>query len=133
MQTYETDSVPRVSAISVVVGALLSQRCHFTKHMLLPLWHQAVLNWITDVYCCWVGVAVVAVVLGTVVSDPLSRTRYCSRKLFVLHQLPPLHICADFYSVSVPPPVLPQWHVKDSDHSAKSAGGRLHLNTHVFA
>ena len=27
-------------------------------------------------------------------------------------------------------PVLPQWHVKDPGHSAKSAGGRLHLNTH---
>ena len=36
---------------------------------------------------------------------------------------------ADSYSVSVPPPVLPQWHVKDPGHSAKSAGGRLHLNT----
>ena len=24
-----------------------------------------------------------------------------------------------------------QWHVKDRDHSAKSAGGRLHLNTHT--
>ena len=24
-------------------------------------------------------------------------------------------------------PVLPQWHVKDRGHSAKSAGGRLHL------
>ena len=28
-------------------------------------------------------------------------------------------------------PVLPQWHVKDPGHSAKSAGGRLHLNTHT--
>ena len=28
-------------------------------------------------------------------------------------------------------PVLPQWHVKDPVHSAKSAGGRLHLNTHT--
>ena len=26
-------------------------------------------------------------------------------------------------------PVLPQWHVKDPGHSAKSAGDRLHLNT----
>ena len=26
-------------------------------------------------------------------------------------------------------PVLLQWHVKDPDHSAKSASGRLHLNT----
>ena len=29
-------------------------------------------------------------------------------------------LCADSYSV------LPQWHVKDSSDSAKSAGGRLH-------
>ena len=29
-----------------------------------------------------------------------------------------------------PIPVLPQWHVKDPGHSAKGAGGRLHLNTH---
>ena len=28
-------------------------------------------------------------------------------------------------------PVLPQWHVKDPGHSAKSAGGRLHLNMHT--
>ena len=28
-------------------------------------------------------------------------------------------------------PVLPQWHVKDPGHSAKSAGGRLHLKTHT--
>ena len=28
-------------------------------------------------------------------------------------------------------PVLPQWHVKDPSHSAKSSGGRLHLNTHT--
>ena len=28
-------------------------------------------------------------------------------------------------------PVLPQWHVKDPGHSAKSADGRLHLNTHT--
>ena len=26
-------------------------------------------------------------------------------------------------------PVLPQWHVKAPGHSAKSADGRLHLNT----
>ena len=30
-----------------------------------------------------------------------------------------------------PTPVLPPWHVKDPSHSAKSAGGRLHLNTHI--
>ena len=29
------------------------------------------------------------------------------------------------------PPVLPQWHVKDLDHFAKIAGGRLHLNMHT--
>ena len=28
-------------------------------------------------------------------------------------------------------PGLAQWHVKDPGHSAKSAGGRLHLNTHI--
>ena len=28
-------------------------------------------------------------------------------------------------------PVLSQWHVKDAGHSAKSAGGRIHLNTHT--
>ena len=34
------------------------------------------------------------------------------------------------YSMSVPS-LLPKWHVKDPDYSAKSAGGRLHLNTHT--
>ena len=29
-------------------------------------------------------------------------------------------------------PVLPQWHVKDPGHSARSAGGRLHLNKHTL-
>ena len=28
-------------------------------------------------------------------------------------------------------PVLPQWHVQDPGHSAKSAGGSLHLNKHT--
>ena len=28
-------------------------------------------------------------------------------------------------------PMLPQWHVKDPGHSAKSAGDRLHLNSHT--
>ena len=42
-----------------------------------------------------------------------------------------LTLCADSYLVSIPPPVLPQWHIKDLDHSAKSAGGRLHLNMHT--
>ena len=40
-------------------------------------------------------------------------------------------LCADSYSASVSPPVLPQWHVKDPSHSAKSAGGGLHLNRHT--
>ena len=40
-----------------------------------------------------------------------------------------LTVCADSYSVSVPPHVLPQWHVKDPGHSAKSAGGRIHMHT----
>ena len=47
---------------------------------------------------------------------------------------PELTFCAHFYSVhsvrSVPPHV-PQWHVKDPGHSAKSACGRLQLNTHT--
>ena len=39
-------------------------------------------------------------------------------------------LCADLFGVrSIP--LLPQWHVKDPGHSAKSAGGRLHLNTHT--
>ena len=38
---------------------------------------------------------------------------------------------ADSYSVSVLPPVLPHRHGKDPGHSAKSAGGRLHLNMHT--
>ena len=28
-------------------------------------------------------------------------------------------------------PMLPQWHVKDPDHFAKSADGRFYLNTHT--
>ena len=28
-------------------------------------------------------------------------------------------------------PMLPQWHVKEPGHSAKSAGDRIHLNTHT--
>ena len=41
---------------------------------------------------------------------------------------PESSLCADSYSISVPTPVLPQWHVKDPGHSANCAGGRLHLN-----
>ena len=44
---------------------------------------------------------------------------------------PELTLCADSYLVTVQPPLLPQWHVKDPGHSAKSAGGRLHPNTHT--
>ena len=46
---------------------------------------------------------------------------------------PEITFCADSYSVSAPPHVttLRQWHVKDPGHSAKRAGGRLHLNTHT--
>ena len=44
---------------------------------------------------------------------------------------PELILCSNAYSVSVPPPVLPQWHAKDPGHSAKSVGCGLHLNTHT--
>ena len=47
---------------------------------------------------------------------------------FFFFSSPELNFCVDSYSVSVLP-ALAQWHVKDPDHSAKSAGGRLHLNT----
>ena len=43
---------------------------------------------------------------------------------------PKLTLCADLFGVGATP-VLPQWHVKDPGHSAKSAGGRLHRNTHT--
>ena len=55
----------------------------------------------------------------------------------IIHQtltwsfLPESTLCADSYSVSIPPPVLLQWHVKDPGHSANSEGGKLHLNTHT--
>ena len=39
--------------------------------------------------------------------------------------------CADSYFGICSTPVLPQKHVKDHGHSAKSAGGRLQLNTHT--
>ena len=43
---------------------------------------------------------------------------------------PELSLCADLFGVhSIP--MSPLWHVKDPGHSAKSAGGRLHLNTHA--
>ena len=40
---------------------------------------------------------------------------------------PELTLCADSYSVSVPPPC----YRSSPGHSAESAGGRLHLNTHT--
>ena len=40
-------------------------------------------------------------------------------------------LCADSLFGVRSTPVLPQWHVKDPGHSTKSAGGRLHLNTHT--
>ena len=51
---------------------------------------------------------------------------------FFFFLTPELTLCAGSYSVSVPPLVLPQWHVKDPGHSALSAGGRLHLNTNTL-
>ena len=39
--------------------------------------------------------------------------------------------CADFHFCLRSNPVLPQWDVKDLGHSAKSAGGRLQLNTYA--
>ena len=43
---------------------------------------------------------------------------------------PELTLCVDSFGFrSIP--VLLQWHVKDPCHSAKSVGGRLHLNTHT--
>ena len=40
--------------------------------------------------------------------------------------------CADSYFGIPSTPVLPQQHVKDPGHSAKSAGGGLQLNTHAL-
>ena len=39
-------------------------------------------------------------------------------------------VCVLFFGVRSTP-VLPQWYIKDPGHSAKSAGGRLHLNMHT--
>ena len=39
--------------------------------------------------------------------------------------------CADSYFGICSTPVLPQQHIKDPGHSARSAGGRLQLNTHA--
>ena len=40
-------------------------------------------------------------------------------------------LCADSLFGVRSTPVLPQWHVKDPGHSAKSVNGKLHLNTHT--
>ena len=42
-----------------------------------------------------------------------------------------ISVCADPYFGIRSTPVLPQQHVKDLGHSAKSAGGRLQLNIHA--
>ena len=39
--------------------------------------------------------------------------------------------CADSCFGVRSTPVLPQWHVKNPGHSARSAGVRLQLNTHT--
>ena len=44
---------------------------------------------------------------------------------------PELTLCADSLSGVCSTPMLPRGHVKDPDHSAKSAGGRLHLNSYT--
>ena len=40
-------------------------------------------------------------------------------------------VCADSYFGVRSTPVLPQWHVKDPGHSAKSVSVRLHLNMRI--
>ena len=42
--------------------------------------------------------------------------------------LPQSQLCALLFGVCFTP-LLPQWHVEDPCHTAKSAGGRLHLDT----
>ena len=36
-----------------------------------------------------------------------------------------------FHSLVFVPPMLPLWHIQDTGHSAKSAGGKLNLNMHT--
>ena len=45
---------------------------------------------------------------------------------------PELTLCADFYSVSFPPPCYRSGTYEIPGHSTISADGRLHLNTHTF-
>ena len=40
-------------------------------------------------------------------------------------------VCRLLFGVRSTTSVLPQWHVKDPGHSAKSTGGRLHPNTYT--
>ena len=41
------------------------------------------------------------------------------------------HVCIYIHLLVPSTPVLQHWHMKDPGHSAKSAGGRLHLNMHT--
>ena len=67
--------------------------------------------------------------------EPVSRSKGCEfesrqerRENFLLQS----RLCVLTLLLGVrSTPVLPQWHVKDPGHSAKSAGGRLHLKTHT--
>ena len=54
---------------------------------------------------------------------PAGAARECSS--------PESTLCADSLFGVRSTPMLLQWHVKEPGHSAKSAGGRLHLNTHT--
>ena len=52
-----------------------------------------------------------------------------SREQQVTFSSQKLTFCADCYFGIHSTPVLPQQHIKDPGHSAKGAGGRLHLHT----
>ena len=53
-------------------------------------------------------------------------SRQVRRKIFLLQS----QLCVLSFSVRSTP-LLPQWYVKDPDHSVKNAGSRLHLNMHT--
>ena len=53
-------------------------------------------------------------------------SRQVRRKIFLLQS----QLCMLSFSVRSTP-LLPQWYVKDPDHSVKNAGSRLHLNMHT--
>ena len=58
----------------------------------------------------------------------IERSRFESLQEWWKNFFLPSHLSVlTLISVSVPSPVLAQWHVKDPGHSAKSAGGRLQL------